>query len=123
MEDELPKKYEAIDRYNTAQSPVKMLESYVENYSKTLPPKKAELFRDVMLNEFDLGVLTESVKPIMAKHFSLAELNALADFYESPHGLSAMSKMGPYMADLQPIFSGELLRVMKIWQEKYKETE
>lgn len=118
---ELKKKYEAIDRYNKTQSPAKMLDAYVESYTKDLPPPKAELFRDTILKERNLKLLTEDVKPIMAKHFTLEELVALAEFFESQHGASAMKKMGSFMAEFQPIFNAELMRLMKIWKEKEKE--
>jgi hypothetical protein len=46
----------------------------------------------------------------MVKHFSAEELKALADFYGSPVGKSAMSKFGAYMADVMPAIQAEMIK-------------
>jgi hypothetical protein len=46
----------------------------------------------------------------MVKHFSIAELTALADFYELPVAKTAMLKMGVYMAEIMPVIQAEMLR-------------
>jgi hypothetical protein len=46
----------------------------------------------------------------MVKHFTTEELKALADFYGSPVGKSAMQKFGAYMADLMPIIQAEMMK-------------
>lgn len=51
-----------------------------------------------------LGIL----KPIAA--FTTEELKALADFYGSPVGKSAMQKFGAYMADLMPTMEAEITK-------------
>jgi len=55
------------------------------------------------------------------KDFSLIGqnmLNALADFYESPEGNSAMKKMGEYMADVMPTLQEEMVRAVKRYSER-----
>ena len=49
----------------------------------------------------------------MVKHFTADELNAMADFYSSKHGASAMSKFGIYMADVMPILMQEIQRAVR----------
>ena len=44
----------------------------------------------------------------MVKHFTTDELKALADFYGSPVGKSAMQKFGAYMADVMPAIQAEM---------------
>ena len=44
----------------------------------------------------------------MVKHFTTEELKALADFYGSPVGKSAMQKFGAYMADVMPAIQAEM---------------
>jgi hypothetical protein len=39
-----------------------------------------------------------------------AELKALADFYGSPVGKSAMKKFGTYMADVMPDIEAEMIK-------------
>jgi hypothetical protein len=46
----------------------------------------------------------------MAKHFTVDELNALADFYGSREGRSAMKKFGAYMADIMPVIEQEMTK-------------
>jgi hypothetical protein len=58
-------------------------------------------------------VLEEITKSAMIKHFSADELKALADFYSSPVGKSAMSKMGDYMADIMPAMQAEMIKAQK----------
>ena len=46
----------------------------------------------------------------MVKHFTTEELKALADFYGSPVGKSAMQKFGAYMADIMPVMQAEIMK-------------
>jgi len=42
----------------------------------------------------------------------------MADLYESPHGQSAMKKMGLYMADLMPVIQSEVSRAVHEFYEE-----
>ena len=42
--------------------------------------------------------------------FTTDELKALADFYGSPVGKSAMKKFGAYMADIMPVVQAEIMK-------------
>ena len=46
----------------------------------------------------------------MVKNFTTEELKALADFYGSPVGKSAMQKFGAYMADIMPVMQAEIMK-------------
>lgn len=46
----------------------------------------------------------------MLKTFTTDELNALADFYASKDGASAMKKFGAYMGDIMPSLMQEIQR-------------
>jgi hypothetical protein len=46
----------------------------------------------------------------MAKHFTVAENKALAYFYGSQVGRSAMNKFGAYMADIISVLQQEMLK-------------
>jgi len=48
------------------------------------------------------------MKESMVKNFTADELKALADFYGSPVGKSAMKKFGAYMADVMPSIQAEV---------------
>jgi len=46
----------------------------------------------------------------MVKNFTTDELKALADFYGSSVGKSAMQKFGAYMADIMPAMQAEIIK-------------
>ena len=50
---------------------------------------------------------------VLGATISADELNALADFYGSSVGASAMKKFGAYMADVAPALQLELRRGMQ----------
>jgi len=55
----------------------------------------------------------------MVRHFTVRELNALADFYGSPEGRSVMNKFGSYMADITPALQQEMLRAIKQYEDAH----
>jgi hypothetical protein len=64
-----------------------------------------------MMKEFvNYDVINNASIESMAKHFTIAELSALADFYELPVAKTAMQKMGVYMAEVMPVIQAEMLR-------------
>jgi Uncharacterized protein conserved in bacteria (DUF2059) len=56
----------------------------------------------------------------MLKTFTAQELNALADFYSSPHGASTMKKFGVYMGDVMPSLMQEIQRAVTEFQAQKK---
>lgn len=57
----------------------------------------------------DLEAMNEFMHASLVKHFTAEELGALADFYGSEVGKSAMSKMGAYMADAMPYIQQQVM--------------
>ncbi len=57
-----------------------------------------------------IAALTKAMIDSMVKHFTTEELKALADFYGSPVGKSAMQKFGAYMADIMPAIEAEIMK-------------
>ncbi len=64
--------------------------------------------------------MTQKIQPQMVvgiaaeglvRHFTAAELTALAHFYGTPEGQSIMNKMGPYMADVLPELQRHLFKI------------
>jgi hypothetical protein len=64
----------------------------------------------MMTKELDIVALTKAMTDAMVKHFTTDELKALADFYGSPVGKSAMQKFGAYMAEVMPAIQSEVLK-------------
>jgi hypothetical protein len=58
----------------------------------------------------DIAALTKAMMDAMVKNFTTDELKALADFYGSPVGKSAMQKFGTYMADIMPVMQAEIIK-------------
>jgi len=64
----------------------------------------------MMTSELDIAALTKATTDAMIKHFTTEELKALADFYGSAVGKSAMQKFGAYMADIMPTMQAEIMK-------------
>ncbi len=90
------------ERYLAASPPKEMIVDMVEKMSAQLPAEKQQEFSDLMLKNMDLDKITQIIHDSMIKYFTAEELGALADFYSSRVGKSAMSKFGVYMADAMP---------------------
>jgi hypothetical protein len=82
----------------------------MEKISTAMPPDQRGMFVSLMTKQLDFKALTEAMRGAMMKIFTADELSALADFYSSPQGKSAMSKMGDYMAELMPIMSAQMAK-------------
>jgi len=89
-------------RYLVASPIGDMLEDLAANMASTMPDRQAKELEELFTKHIDIDSLEESLRASMVKHFTAEELRALADFYGSPVGKSAMSKFGAYMADMMP---------------------
>jgi Uncharacterized protein conserved in bacteria (DUF2059) len=90
------------NRYLSVMPPKDMLIDMVQKMSIQIPVEKRQLFTDLMTKHLDLSKFTSIVRDSMVKNFTAEELQALANFYGSPIGRSAMKKFGQYMADAMP---------------------
>src|SRR5262249_59173873 len=75
-----------------------------------LPPDQRDQFKKLITSQLDITALTKAMTDSMVKHFTTEELKALADFYGSPVGKSAMQKFGAYMADIIPTLEAEIIK-------------
>ena len=101
------------DRYLAAAPPKELFENMTKRIMASVPEGAQ---RDQMLKMFNTGIdmnaLSKAMKDSLVKHFTAEELKALADFYGSPVGKSAMSKMGDYTADLMPVIQAQVMKAM-----------
>ena len=65
---------------------------------------------------FDMNEMESTAA--MLKTYSTEEINALADFYSSPYGASAMAKFGAYMSEIMPPTTIEIQRAHQILQTR-----
>lgn len=88
-----------------------MVDSLINEISKNVPENKRvdlKRLRDWMENN-----LSEKVIELMIKHYTVEQLNALADFYDRPMGKSIMEKFGPLMSDMQVYIQGDMVRELQ----------
>jgi len=98
------------ERYLQATPPKALFEDMADKISANLPPDQRDKFKQLMTSQLDIAALTKAMIDSMVKHFTTEELKALADFYGSPVGKSAMQKFGAYMADIMPTMEAEIMK-------------
>jgi hypothetical protein len=99
---------EAAERYAEVTDLPKLLADTTDAVGQNLPPEKRAELRKLMTQHVRIDALREAMLIVMVKHFTTKELNALADFYGSAEGKSAMAKFGLYMADVIPMIQAEM---------------
>ena len=98
------------ERYLQVSPPKALFEDMADKMAATLPADQREQFKKVMATQLDIAALTKAMTDAMVKDFTTDELKALADFYGSPVGKSAMQKFGTYMADIMPVMQAEIIK-------------
>jgi hypothetical protein len=89
-------------RYLEVVPPREMLDDIVKNMAAAMPEKRGAEFANVLTEHIDMVAFENLLLTAMTKVFTAEELRALADFYGSPVGRSAMDKFGEYMAEAMP---------------------
>lgn len=108
----------AADRYMRAVPMAKMLDDSFAELAKQLPEEKRATFISSMKRTVRADALERIALDSMVKTFTAEELNALADFYGSKPGQSAMQKFGVYMGQVMPAIQEELQRALKKQKEE-----
>ena len=98
------------ERYLQATPPKALFEDMADKMAMNLPADQRQQFKQMMTTGIDIAALSKAMIDAMVKHFTTEELKALADFYGSPIGKSAMQKFGAYMADVMPALQGEMMK-------------
>jgi len=97
-------------RYLEATPTDAMFRDMAQGMASTLPEALVEAFMELVTDLIDMEAMNEFMHSSLVKHFTAEELGALADFYGSEVGKSAMSKMGTYMADAMPFMQQQVMR-------------
>jgi hypothetical protein len=103
-------RHHEADRNLQAIPPKALFEDMADKMATNLPADQSQQFKQMMTKDLDIAALSKAMTDAMVKHFTTEELKALADFYGSPVGKSAMQKFGAYMADLMPIIQAEMIK-------------
>lgn len=98
------------ERYLQVSPPKALFEDMADKMAVNLPVDQREQFKRVMTTQLDIAALTKAMMDALVKNFTTDELKALADFYGSPVGKSAMQKFGTYMADIMPVVQAEIIK-------------
>jgi len=98
------------ERYVQANPPKAVFADMADKMAANLSPDQREQFKRIMTTELDVVALTKAMTDAMVKNFTTEELKALADFYGSPVGKSAMQKFGAYMAEIMPVMQAEIMK-------------
>src|SRR6201993_3748468 len=98
------------ERYLQVNPPKALFEDMADKMAANLPPDQRQQFKRMMTADLDIAALSKAMTDAMVKNFTTDELKALADFYGSPIGRSAMQKFGNYMADLMPVLQAEIIK-------------
>jgi len=112
-EDTQANRVKAADRYLLAMPISELMNDMIEEMGKTQPPEKKAWIRHVMVNCLDQKALESIIKDAMVKVFTADELGALADFYASTFGKSAMKKFAQYMALATPGMQAEVMKAIE----------
>jgi hypothetical protein len=110
IEDTPQNRRREAERYMQATPPKELFADVAEQVAKTVPPERRQALKDAFTKYLDMDALTKAIKDAMVKNFTADELGALADFYGSPVGKSAMKKFGVYMADVMPALQAEMVK-------------
>ena len=98
------------ERYLQVSPPKALFEDMADKMAETVPADQREQFKKIMTTQVDIAALSKAMVDAMVKNFTTDELKALADFYGSPVGKSAMQKFGAYMADIMPVVQAEIIK-------------
>ncbi len=111
VEDTPENRLREADRYIATTPPKELFADMAEQMAKTAPPEQRKIIRDAFTKHLDVDALTKAMRDSLVRTFTVDELAALADFYGSVVGKSAMKKFGTYMADVMPALQGEMVKV------------
>lgn len=110
LDDTPANRTKEAERYLKATPPEDMMKDMADKMAMNMPPEGRAEFKNLMTKHLDMAAITKAIEDAMVKHFTADELKALADFYGSPVGKSAMKKFGVYMADAMPVIQAEILK-------------
>ena len=95
-------------RYLKALPPAEFVGDMIFNMAQGLPANQRKEFIDKMTQNFDFDAVGKVTMDSLVRHLTTAELAAMAAFYSSPVGKSAMKKINVCMVEMSPHVELEL---------------
>ena len=103
----------AAERYLQVVSMKDMMHNTIIETAKNVPEEYRSLYIQLMTKHINVPVIERAALASMTKNFTVEELDALATFYGSKVGQSAMGKFGAYMGDLMPALQQEIIKTQE----------
>src|SRR5262245_47138661 len=103
----------AARRYQQVAEMRATVEMALVEVANTMGAQERDAYLEHMRKTVRMDVLEKAAMDSMVKVFTAEEMNALADFYATPIGKSAMAKFGSYVADIMPAIQDEFVRAMQ----------
>ncbi len=100
-------------RYMEAVPPSEMMANIGRNMAANAPQERASQFMKSFTENLDMAAVERAMHESLTKTFTADELRALADFFGSPVGKSAMAKYGAYLASIMPVIQQEVGKAMQ----------
>jgi len=110
MDDTPANRILQAERYLQAVPPGELIQNMTKQAIATMPLDQQKVYKDMLTKYLDIQAIGQIMKNALSKNFSADELKALADFYGSPVGKSAMGKFSAYMQDSAPAIQAEVVK-------------
>lgn len=110
IEDTPENRLREAKRYTQAAPPTDLFSDMERQVARSAPPDQQAAVKSAFNKHLDLAAITKALQDAMVKNFTADELSALADFYGSPVGKSAMKKFNTYIADVMPAVRSEMMK-------------
>jgi len=99
-------------RYLKVSRTQSLMNDMIEIVSKQVPEDQREECIALMRRLVDNERLERLIVDALARHYTLAELQAMEKFYGSPEGRSIQTKLTGYLTDVMTIFQSEVMRIL-----------
>ena len=106
--DSKANRFREAARYLKALPPAEFVGDMIFNMAQNLPLSQRKEFIGKMTQNFDFDAVGKVTMESLVRHLTAEELAALADFYGSPVGKSAMKKITVCMGEMSPHVELEL---------------
>lgn len=104
----------AARQYVIRVPPSGFVDGAIKELTAQREPSQREAFQQLLKRELRERVIEETIVQALVKHFTVEEINALAEFNSSPQGLGVQRKLTDYMADVLPPVQQEISRVISM---------
>jgi hypothetical protein len=102
----------AAHKYLAATDFVTLMDGSIRAGMRGAPDDKKEELFALAKRHIDYERIENICLGAMVKNFTTKELDAMAAFYGSPEGRSAMAKLPAYLGDIMPVLQAEIQRTL-----------